>query len=51
MKNWQLLKESIASCRGLNATEKILKILDAYEKETAGMTHEQKLEYLERRAM
>ena len=51
MKNWQILKDSIASCKGLNATEKMLKIFETYEKETTGMTHEQKLKYLDRRVM
>ena len=51
MKNWQLLKDSIASCKGLNATEKMLKIFETYEKETAGMTQKQKLEYLDRRVV
>lgn len=49
MRNWQLIKNSITSCKGLNATEKMLKIFETWEKETVGMTHEQKLKHLDRR--
>ena len=49
MKNFQIIKESIAMSSGLKASEKILNILETYEHETAGMTKEEKLKYLEGR--
>lgn len=49
MKNWQIIKESIATSSGLKASEKILNILETYGRETAGMTIKEKLKYLERR--